>query len=173
MSKATKPLHHLESVSALHSLLSLKKPTHPLVSVLDLSTVATPVHEIEQALSYGFYTIALKRNFEGKVRYGQQYYDFHEGVMSFIAPQQVLHLGPDSPTQVEGVMLIVHPDFFQSYALAAKIKEYGFFSYATHEALHLSSAEEEMVLDMMKNIDKEISSPVMESAEFCNSHDRL
>jgi AraC family transcriptional activator of pobA len=163
MSKATKPLHHLESVSALHSLLSLKKPTHPLVSVLDLSTVATPVHEIEQALSYGFYTIALKRNFEGKVRYGQQYYDFHEGVMSFIAPQQVLHLGPDSPTQVEGVMLIVHPDFFQSYALAAKIKEYGFFSYATHEALHLSSAEEEMVLDMMKNIDKEISSPVMDA----------
>lgn len=163
MKKAKRTLHHIHSVSALHSMLSLKKPTHPLVSVIDLSTITTSVQEIEQSLSYGFYSIALKRNFEGKVRYGQQYYDFHEGVMTFIAPQQVIHLEGDSPTKVEGFMLIVHPDFFHSYSLAAKIKEYGFFSYATHEALHLSSAEEEMVLDMMKNIDKEISSPVIDA----------
>jgi AraC family transcriptional activator of pobA len=143
-------------------MLNLKKPTHPLVSVIDLSTVSTSVQEIEQTLSYGFYSIAVKKNFQGKVRYGQQYYDFHEGVMSFVAPQQVMHLTIDHPPKMDGLMLIIHPDFFNNYPLATRIKEYGFFSYAIHEALHLSSAEEGMVLEMMKNIEREVSSPVMD-----------
>lgn len=162
MKKAKGTLHHLHSVSALHNMLNLKKPTHPLVSVIDLGTIASSVQETEQSLLYGFYSIALKKNFDAKIRYGQQYYDFHEGVMTFVAPQQVIHVEANSPTKVEGFMLIVHPDFFNSYPLAAKIKEYGFFSYAIHEALHLSSVEEKMVFDMMKNIDKEISSLVID-----------
>ena len=35
------------------------------------------------------FTIALKRNFTGKIKYGQQEYDFDEDIMTFMSPGQV------------------------------------------------------------------------------------
>ncbi len=57
---------------------------------------------------------------------------------------------------VKGFVLVVHPDFLQGYPLAAAIKEYGYFSYATNEALHLSEKEEKSVMDIVENISREI-----------------
>jgi AraC-like DNA-binding protein len=150
----------LVSISALHQMMDLKKPTHPLVSVIDLKEVYGRSDKIEQTLAYNFYSIAIKKNFEGKLRYGQQYYDFEEGVMVFIAPQQVMHFDVSTLPQVEGQMLIVHPDFFKGYPLATTIRSYGFFDYATNEALHLSEAEEQLVTNMMTNIHREIVSSI-------------
>ena len=129
--------HHVTSISALHKLMSLKKPVHPLVSVVDFSSITGPM-DLEQAYTYDFFMISLTKNCQGKLKYGQQYYDFDEGVMTFIAPHQVLRVDKDGHTRPEGYMLVVHPDFLRAYPLAGKIKEYGFFSYAVNEALHLS-----------------------------------
>jgi AraC-like DNA-binding protein len=152
--------HYVDSISALHSTLGLKKPKHPLVSVVKLDDVVSELHRLEAFASYSYYCIALKMNFEGKMKYGQQYFDFNEGVMTFTAPRQVIQIETLSPVPVSGYLLMAHPDFFQSYPLATKIKEYGFFSYAVHEALHLSDTEEMMIADMMQDIDREIASPI-------------
>ncbi|MVT12232.1 helix-turn-helix domain-containing protein [Chitinophaga tropicalis] len=146
------------SISSVHQLLKLKKPSNPLVSVIDLADANIEEKEIEQSLTDNFYSVALKKNCDG-FRYGQQYYDFNEGIMSFVAPQQVVHIEAGF-TKAEGLMLIVHPDFFQHYPLAAKIRSFGYFSYAAHEALHLSEREEQQVMDIMNSIRSEIATPI-------------
>lgn len=147
------------SISSVHQLLNLKKPTNPLVSVINLADTTIDVAEIERSLAYNFYSIALKKKCEG-FHYGHQHYDFDEGVMSFIAPQQVIHLEESVSQKPEGLLLIVHPDFFQNYPLATTIRSYGFFSYAVHEGLYLSETEERLVTDMMNNIRREIVSSI-------------
>lgn len=154
------PPHIIPSISAIHKWLGLPKPAHPLVSVIDLNNLSIQVNVLEQAFAYSFYSINLKKNFDWKVKYGQQHYDYDEGVMTFQAPGQVLKVDADGPIQVEGYSLFIHPDFFTGYPLAAKIRQYGFFSYAVHEALHLSDAEEQLVMGIMENLSREINSSI-------------
>ncbi len=48
--------------------------------------------------------------------------------MHFIAPHQVLQFEDVLLNDVKGFVFVVHPDFLQGYALASKIKDYGYFS---------------------------------------------
>ena len=139
----------ISSITAVHNLFKLKKPTHPLISVFDVSVIP---ETLLNAIYTDFYVIALKKDCAGKCKYGQQYYDFEEGIMYFIAPNQVFQFEDIVQSKVKGSVLIIHPDFLQGYPLAAAIKEYGYFSYASNEALHLSEREETMVLEMLENI---------------------
>lgn len=148
--------HMLNSVSELHTLLKIKNPTHPLVSVVRLEDIHYKRPEYIKTVTYNFYTVFLKKNFDGKIKYGQQYYDFDNGIMTFFAPNQRFSVEAGSSVKVEGWMLVVHPDFIQNYPLAKRIKEYGFFSYATNEALHLSEKEETVVSEIVQNLQQEI-----------------
>ncbi|MGF7043022.1 helix-turn-helix domain-containing protein [Mucilaginibacter lappiensis] len=148
--------YFLNSVSELHHFLNIKKPTHPLVSVVNLDDINSFVAEEMMTIVYNFYTINLKKNFDAKVKYGQQYYDFDNGTMSFYAPKQQFSIEETSSVKVEGWMLVIHPDFLHGYPLAKKINEYGFFDYATNEALHLSEAEDEIIAGIMQNLQREI-----------------
>ncbi len=152
--------YFLNSVSELHQFLNIKKPTHPLVSVVNLDDIAVNVSEEMNTIVYNFYTIYLKKNFDGKVKYGQQYYDFDDGIMTFFAPTQMFSIEESSTTKVEGWMLVFHPDFIQSYALVKRIKEYGFFSYANNEALHLLDKEEIIISGLMQNLQQEIEAMI-------------
>lgn len=58
----------------------------------------------------------------------------------------------------DGYCLIVHSDFLQGHSLSAKIHEYGFFSYASNEALHLSDREEAVIEGLFENLQHEINS---------------
>jgi AraC family transcriptional regulator, transcriptional activator of pobA len=158
MKRKIKPPRQFRTISELYSWFNTPGPYHPLISVLNLADIT--VDNSGMALAYDFYQISLKKNFEGKLRYGQRYYDFDKGVMTFLAPQQVMILDEDSPRCPEGYSLLVHPDFFRGYPLAEKIKEYGFFSYAVHEALHLSDQEEQMIIQMMQLMGTELSKPI-------------
>jgi AraC family transcriptional activator of pobA len=151
------PIRRLASISALHQALQVPRPTHSLVSVVDLRAMQA---RTEQTISYSFYTIAFKTLDGGQLRYGQQHYDFDEGVMIFTAPHQAVRLETDVPVLVEGCLVVVHPDFLQGYPLARKIAEYGFFSYAAREALHLSAAEQQQVLDMMHRLAEAVAAPI-------------
>lgn len=146
----------LNSISDFHSLMNLKKPTNPLVSVVKIDDINPEEIAGLETIAFNFHAIFLKKNFEGKIKYGQQYYDFDNGTMSFYAPKQLVSLERAQPTKVEGWMLIIHPDFLHGYPLAKKIKEYGFFDYATNEALHLSEAEDEIIAGLMQNLQREI-----------------
>ena len=142
----------ISSITALHNLFKLKKPLHPLISVFELDDATIIPETILHAVYTDFYAIALKKDCAGKCKYGQQYYDFEEGIMYFIAPNQVFQFEDIVLSKVKGCVLIIHPDFLQGYPLATLVKDYGYFSYSSNEALHLSEREERMVMEILDNI---------------------
>jgi len=146
----------IASISKFHKLLSLPEPKHPLVSVINLSESIFLEDEIWKGFVNRFYCVALKRNATGKIRYGQQHYDYDKGVLSFTAPNQVQYLDLQNvQCDSNGYLLIFHEDFLLKHSLANTISSYGFFSYAVNEALHLSEDEENNLLEILYKIDKE------------------
>ncbi|MGS2763696.1 helix-turn-helix domain-containing protein [Sinomicrobium sp. M5D2P9] len=150
----------IHSISELHKLLELPKPKHPLVSVINFEEIKCFDDESLRSVSYNFYCIAIKKNFEGKMKYGQQYYDFDEGVMTFFSPMQVVTTDIVENLKLSGYWLVVHPDFIRNYPLGKAIKEYGYFSYAVNEALHLSDDEEKAVTAIIQSIAHEYRSVI-------------
>ena len=75
-----------------------------------------------------------------------------------MAPGQLFKAPKSSKSN--GCILLVHPDFLLSYPLAKKIKQYGFSSYTTDEALHISEKEKETLFSVFKIIDEELKSRV-------------
>lgn len=160
MKKEASHPYIIESVSELHRLMKLPKPAHPLVSVIDLSDVKCRIDETIKSVVYNFYSICIKKDFTGKLKYGQNYYDFDEGVMTFFSPGQVISTETPADMALSGWWLVVHADFLRNHALARGINEYGFFSYAVNEALHLSDKEEAMIKSIMLNIAQEYHSAI-------------
>lgn len=144
----------------MHRLLALPKPLHPMVSVIDFSEVTFTASDIWQHFTNDLYAIALKKGQTGKVKYGQNKYDFDEGLMTFSAPKQVFAISETEDINITGYLLTFHPDFIQQYPLAKVIIEYGFFSYDTTEALFLSDREEKKILDLMLSIKQEYNNTI-------------
>jgi AraC family transcriptional activator of pobA len=153
---ANKP-HKFKSLSEFHQLFGLPKPEHPLVSFIRLEDMSMPEQALPDYLVLDFYKIAYKDTI-GRAKYGQHHYDFGEGGLVFTAPGQLFEKPRNSKSK--GCMLLLHPDFFLSYPLARKIKQYGFFSYATDEALHLSVKEKETIFSVLKIVDEELNSRI-------------
>ena len=111
------------------------------------------------SLVNSFYCVALKRNFRSKMKYGQQEYDFDEGVLAFISPNQVISVSVESDNDLHhsGLLLLIHPDILWNTPLAKRITQYDYFSYSLNEALHLSDKEEAMVAGFMHHIEQEYS----------------
>ena len=156
--KRTNPPPSIHSISELHSLLRLPKPAHPLVSVVNCAEIPFEPGDLTFGFLNNFYILSIKKDFKGKLKYGQQYYDFDEGMMSFMAPGQ--WIAQHSGTNLVGWSLIFHPDFIRNYPLAKTIRNYGFFSYAVNEALHLSEKEEAMIVSLLQNIQQEYLSTI-------------
>lgn len=134
----------IKTISQYHQVLGIAKPEHPLISVISLDEFKPPAGNSQISVVFDFYIIALKKNLEGTIRYtyGQQAYDFDEGMMFFIAPKQVFSFNADDDYKSTGWMLLVHPDFLWSTPLAKTIRQYEFFDYSANEALFLSEKEE-------------------------------
>ena len=127
---------------------------HPLVSVVDLSK-ANPRQG--SRMYFGFYTIFLKDVKCGDLIYGRHTYDYQEGTLVFLAPGQVAGVNSNGETyQPKGYALVFHPDLIHGTPLGKHIHDYSFFSYAFHEALHLSERERKIVLDCFSKIEYEL-----------------
>ena len=148
-------MNAIKSISEFHRLLSLPEPRHPLVSVINLNECIFLEDDIWKGFVNRFYCVALKREAKGKIKYGQQHYDYDKGVLSFTAPNQVQNLDLQTVECGSGNLLIFHPDFLLKHSLANTIHSYGFFSYAVNEALHLSAEEEDNLIAILNKIDKE------------------
>lgn len=152
--------YRIKSISEFHQFRNLPKPSHPLISVYRFEEIKR-LHEDEpKSIMFDFYSIALKRCVNAKMRYGQQEYDFDGGVLFFISPGQVFSIISNTEIQHEGCSLLIHPDFLWNTPLAHKIKQYEYFSYAVNEALHLSDKEEAMIVSIIKNIEDEYHSNI-------------
>ena len=148
-------MNTIRSVSEFHRLLSLPAPRHPLVSVINLTESVFLEDDVWKGFVNRFYCVALKRDAKGKIKYGQQHYDYDKGVLSFTAPNQVQYLDLQTTECGSGYLLIFHPDFLLTHSLATTINNYGFFSYSVNEALHLSAEEEDDLITILNKIDKE------------------
>lgn len=153
---------HIKTISEYHRVLGLPKPLHPLVSLLRFEDMPYDPQQAPKAIMHNFYSIALKKSFHARLKYGQQEVDFDEGILIFMAPLQVLTIeGPfETAASHEGWLLLVHPDLLWNTTLAKKIRQYEYFDYKANEALHLSDAEEELIISMMKNIQQEYSARI-------------
>lgn len=158
MKKQENSLHKVDSLTHFHRMFGLPKPKHPLISFIDIEQMNYEPAVLRGSLVLNFYKIAYKANLCGQARYGQHYYDFSEGGLVFTAPGQVFE-SPDGRATA-GYLLLIHPDFLLSYAVAKKIKQYGFFSYAANEALHLSDEERAKVMSVFTTIDDELNSRI-------------
>ncbi|GHC61839.1 helix-turn-helix domain-containing protein [Ulvibacter litoralis] len=153
---------HIKNINEYHRLMQLPKPQHPLVSVINFADIKRKENVTVSSFTHGFYSIALKQVFNGKMKYGQQEYDFDEGVLAFIAPNQVMRIEVEDEQKLNhlGWLLIFHPDFLWNTSLAQKIKKYDFFGYELTEALHLSDKEQKTLTDLMQNINQEYNSTI-------------
>lgn len=149
-------------ISELHKNLNLPRPKHPLISLINVAEIDCSTAENSRPQFNDFYVISIKKGIKEPITYGQSQYDFDKGIMFFVAPRQVVSGGGAND---EGWMLLIHPDFLQGYPLANQIKEYGFFSYATDEALHLSEEEEKTMESVLKKLRQEYQSPIDEYSQ--------
>lgn len=147
------------AVSELLRALGLPAPQHPLLAVANYAEITTDVTELSKGMVLNMYKISLKFNFRGKIKYGQQYYDFDEGGLSFSAPMQVI-AAAEEEADYSGLTLLIHPDFLRNYPLAKTIKDYGFFDYSVHEALCLSEQEKEVIMGIFESIRRELNANI-------------
>lgn len=152
----------IKTISKYHELTGLPKPEHPLISVIDLESVDYLPKNALTSVVFDFYSISLKKNFNAKIKYGQQEYDFDEGLMFFISPGQVFGIEVEKGLALKrsGWLLLVHPDFLWNASLAKTIKQYEYFSYSVHEALFLSEKEEGTIINILQNIEQEYRSNI-------------
>jgi len=160
MKKEAEAPYKFESLSDFHRVLGLPKPLHPLISLVYNTDGKVRVPDIAcKQFMMSFYKISYKPNLKGKFKYGQYYYDFDEGGLFFLAPNQLTGTSEQN-LDFSGFTLFVHPDLLLNYPLAKKIRQYNFFSYAATEVLHLSDQEKETVLAIAKLINTELNSRI-------------
>jgi AraC family transcriptional regulator, transcriptional activator of pobA len=157
-----KKLIKIKTISEYHRLRGLPKPMHPLISIVDFSSIEYSEETEDVNWIFDFYSIALKRNFGSKFTYGQQQYDFDDGILFFMSPGQLFGVKIDDKNNFHpsGYMLLVHPDFLWNTSLAATIKQYDFFDYSVNEALFLSDKEETTINGIIENIKQECHSNI-------------
>lgn len=153
-------LLEIKSVAKQHELMGFGKPKHPLISLQRFSDIPPMESSERTRLITDFYQITLKKECPCKLKYGQNQFDFNEGVMSFFSPKQVSIIEAGSIFPPSGWLLSIHPDFLNSYPLAQKIKEYAFFEYSVNEALIMSVDEEKAIESIFGNIEKEYLLPI-------------
>jgi AraC family transcriptional activator of pobA len=152
----------IKTISEYHQVMGLPKPEHPLISVINFESIKHLPYDDPISIVFNFYSISLKRDFNAKLRYGQQEYDFDEGIMFFIAPGQVfgIEVEKDSSLRHSGWLLLIHPDFLWNTPLAKGIKQYEYFDYSVNEALFLSEKEEATIISIMQNVGQEYHSNI-------------
>lgn len=154
--------HRIKSITEYHHWLGLPKPEHPLISVIDLQSFKRPNKEELVRVIFDFYSVSVKKNFNAKMRYGQQPHDFDEGVLFCMAPGQVLSIQFEKGAihEPSGWMILIHPDFLWNTPLAKTIRQYEYFSYSVHEALFLSDREETLITGIAEQMEQEYHSSI-------------
>lgn len=153
-----KNISPITNIAQIHQALGLPAPKHPLVSVLQIDNKITEYDYGEATFVFDFYQVALKLGIKGEILYGRNHYDYEQGSMVFTKPGQAQHFSNTEELEGEsGWVLLFHPDLIRRSALGRNIEKYSFFSYETHEALHLSENEQKVLTDLVSQVEVEYS----------------
>lgn len=156
-------MKHFKTISEFHAFVGLPAPQHPLISVIDVADVPQGPAQEPLAMMMEFYSISVKRMGNVRVSYGQESFDFNEGIMSFMAPRQVFSISvhdTDKEVSRSGWVIYLHPDFVWNTTLARTIRSRDFWDYALHEALFLSAKEEGVIDSLSGNIRTELETNI-------------
>src|SRR6201996_125890 len=109
-------MKRFKTITEFHQFRNIPGPGHPLISAFEVKTEKTGPIDGPTSWVYDFYCIGLKRvssSKKVKLKYGQKEYDFDDGIMSFVAPSQVLSLTADSVDEIRqsGWLLLIPPHF--------------------------------------------------------------
>ncbi len=144
----------LDTVDKYNKLYGLET-RHPLVTVIDLTKATKVVNQIR--IHYSLYALFLKNGKNCDIKYGRKNYDYQEGTIVSFAPGQIIEVNTyEDEVRPKVYGLLFHPDLIRGTSLAQNMKNYGFFSYSSHEALHLSEREREIVTDCLEKINMEL-----------------
>lgn len=149
-------IFHVNSIAELHRIFEYPPPNHPLISIIDLSQISLSDAYIGTKTTASFYTIALKLTSKQTFKYGKELFDFDNGCLYGLAPDQIGEVIEGyTKGEMEGWALYFHPDLIHNYELNFKIHSYDFFGYNTFEALHISAQERTVLLEIFNRIRSE------------------
>lgn len=144
-----------KNISELMRGIGMPNPRNPLVAVVNYDITKISRENAGRSFLIDFYKISFKKDFRGHVKYGQGYYDFEEGGLAFLAPNQMVTLSGEEDS-FEGYTLYFHGDLIRNYQLGRNIDQYGFFAYAVNEALFLSDKEKKVIAGLFESIANEL-----------------
>ena len=148
-------------INAVADYLKLRNQEvlHPLVGIVDFDNLGDESYSNQNydAFYYKCYAIFLKDAKGCKLHYGGKPYDYDEGTLVFMAPNQTIELGGYAPDyKPKGYAMLFHPDLLLGTELGRKMNNYSFFSYSSNEALHLSAKERKVILSLIEKIQFEL-----------------
>ncbi|MEM7182649.1 MAG: helix-turn-helix domain-containing protein [Spirochaetota bacterium] len=154
-------IYRIESISQLHDSIGYSKPLHPLISFIDFSKIdktKARANLLNVSIIMTLYSIVMKKHSSGELVYGRGTYDFEEGTLVFLGPEQVVENRDDSKSSHhEGWGLYFHPDLIRGHAIYENMQDYSFFGYESNEALHMSEREKESIENVVQAIGYEYS----------------
>jgi AraC-like DNA-binding protein len=148
-----------KSISELMQRLKQPKPQHPLIGLIHYDEVNIDSEDAGRNFLIDFYKVSFKNDFKGQVKYGQGFYDFEEGGLAFLAPNQIVSMSHEE-NSYDGYALFFHMDLIRGSQLGKHIQQYGFFSYAVTEALFLSDQEKKIVVGLFESIKQELKTNI-------------
>lgn len=148
----------IKTINEVHRLFGLEKPSHPLVSVIPIDDRITNFNYGNARYIFEFYQINLKIGFSGSLNYGRNSYDFDEGTLLLMKPNQTIQIEKQEEINgSSGWTLLFHPDLIRKSVLGDIIENYSFFNYDFNEALHLSEKERNSITELTLKIQEEYS----------------
>lgn len=132
------------------------KTLHPLVSVIGL----TETPPLQQAVTFGFYTVLLREGQADEFFFGRRQDDYSAATLLFLSPGQSLKIKHRESLPHKGWLLAFHPDLICRTSLGANIRNYTFFSYSPGEALHVSMREKTKTVKCLCHIREELRHPI-------------
>ena len=130
---------------------------HPLVSVINYSEVSPIRHSLN---SYSVYGIFFHDQQDIDLTYGCGKYDYKSGTVICVAPGQIGGKEDNGErVMLTGWALLFHPDLLRGTPISKNIKQYTFFDYRVHEALHMTDEEHDIFVSLMQQIRNELQKP--------------
>ena len=156
-----KDIVRIDTISQVHDFFQYPKPKHPLISILPITDEMSNYDYGDYTYAFGFYQISLKMTMSGSMTYGRNSYDFQEGTMTFLKPNQTIQMNNTEDLKgASGWTLLFHPDLLRTSELSNTISKYSFFNYESNEALHLSDDEKTSLTDLIHKIELEYNQSI-------------
>lgn len=127
---------------------------HPLVCVINYEEVSPVRHCLG---NYNVYGIFFHDEAEIDLAYGCGKYDYKKGTVICVAPGQIGGKEDNGEeVMLTGWALLFHPDILHGTSLEQTIRNYTFFDYRIHEALHMSEEEHDILVSLMTQMKDEL-----------------